>query len=110
MPHLRFRALKSQQVQELSASLPGELAPILNTSIDNFTIESVQTQFYKDGKTSEGYPLVEVLWFARGQEVQDACAKVINRRIQELCPGTDVAITFVVLPQNAYYENGAHFG
>jgi hypothetical protein len=109
MPHIRIRALSAENVQQLSALLPEELAPIMNTSTDNFTFECIPTQFFKEGKPAAGYPFVEVLWFARDQKIQDACAQVITRKIQTLTTASDIAVIFVVLPQNSYYENGEHF-
>ena len=109
MPHIRMRAVKKEHVQELSASLAKELAPAMKTAIDNFTFELVQTQFFSSGQETVYYPFVEVLWFARSQEVQDECASIITRQIKKIGRYEDVVVVFHVLLQESYYENGIHF-
>ncbi|MFV8259557.1 DUF1904 domain-containing protein [Bdellovibrio bacteriovorus] len=109
MPHIRMRAVNKEHVQELSDSLARELAPAMKTAIDNFTFELVQTQFFSSGRETASYPFVEVLWFARSQEVQDECASIITRQIKEIGRYEDVVVVFQVLRQESYYENGTHF-
>ncbi len=109
MPHIRMRAVKKEHVQDLSASLAKELAPAMKTAIDNFTFELVQTQFFSSGQETVSYPFVEVLWFARSQEVQDECASIITRQIKKIGRYEDVVVVFQVLLQESYYENGIHF-
>ncbi|MNK06306.1 hypothetical protein D3C87_242010 [compost metagenome] len=109
MPHIRMRGLKIEQVQTLSLELAAPLAEAMETDIDNFTFESVQTLFFSQGQENPGYPFVEVLWFARSQEVQDTCAKIITGKIQSLQAYEYVTVVFQVLNKNSYYENGKHF-
>ncbi|MGE5086146.1 MAG: DUF1904 domain-containing protein [Bacillota bacterium] len=108
MPHIRFRALNSEQVATLSKTLLTDLASIIQTSEDNFTFELVQTQFFTQGQVSDGYPFVEVLWFERTPEVQQRVATLITENIKELI-ATDVAVVFQPLLQTNYFENGQHF-
>nr|BFD68065.1 DUF1904 domain-containing protein [Bdellovibrio sp. HAGR004] len=109
MPHVRFRAIKKEDVQKLSQSLTTELARSMNTPPDNFTFELVQTQFFSGGGETTSYPFIEVLWFARPQEVQNECAGIITRQMKQLGPYEDVVVVFHVLAKEAYYENGRHF-
>lgn len=109
MPHIRFRAVKNEYIQELSTLLCKELAHEMGTSEDNFTFESVATQFYSLGKAVESYPFVEVFLFERPQAVQDQCAKIITHHLKRLGSYEDVIVVFVKLAKNAYYENGEHF-
>ncbi|CAE78829.1 conserved hypothetical protein [Bdellovibrio bacteriovorus HD100] len=109
MPHIRMRAVKKEHVQLLSDSLAKELAPAMKTPVDNFTFELVQTQFFSGGQQTDSYPFIEVLWFARSQEVQDECASIITRQIKSIADYEDVVIVFQVLAKEAYYENGIHF-
>lgn len=109
MPHIRFRAVKSEYIQELSKLLCKELAQEMGTSEDNFTFENVATQFYSQGKAVESYPFVEVLLFGRPQAVQDRCAVIITNNLKRLGQYEDVAVVFVQLAKNHYYENGKHF-
>jgi hypothetical protein len=112
MPHIRFRAVKEDHVEKLSALLCKDLAKAMETSEDNFTFELVATQFFAQGKKVESYPFVEVLWFARSQEIQNLSAKIITEKvkaIEALAAYEDVIVVFQALPKTSYYENGEHF-
>ena len=108
MPHIRLRGIEEKHVAALSASVVADLAKTIQTSVDNFTFELVSTKFFEKGQGVAGYPFVEVLWFPRSQEVQDAAAKLLTGEIKKLVD-QDVAVIFVALPPTAYYENGVHF-
>lgn len=109
MPHIRFRSVKNEHVQQLSGVLVKELAQAMNTSEDNFTVESIATQFFQNGKEINSYPFVEVLCFPRPQEVQDVSARIITEKVKGLTQAEDVIVVFNLLSKTAYYENGTHF-
>lgn len=112
MPHLRIRALSDSAVKDLSLSLPQELAKILNTPEDNFTVEKVATTFYRGGEVfadGQADPMVEFLWFERGVEVRDAAAKKVTELVQKHTKSEFIAVVFVDLPKESYYENGVKF-
>lgn len=78
---------------------------------DDFTIEHIASDFV--GATKP-YPFVEVLWFCRGQEVQDKSAMIITDIVQaeleELGQSNkDVAVIFQPLTPSQYYDNGKHY-
>ena len=109
MPHIRARAFSEAIVQKLSLELPGELSKIMQTPADNFTVEKVATQFYKDGVATEGDPMIEVLWFDRGQETKELCAKRITEIARKYSSAEFIAVVFVALPRESYFENGVGF-
>ncbi len=109
MPHLRFRSVDKSVVQKMSVELPVVLANAMQTSADNFTFEFVETSFFENGKQISSYPFVEVLWFARNQEIQDRSAKMITDAVKQESSAADVVVVFVELSKNCYYENGEHF-
>jgi phenylpyruvate tautomerase PptA (4-oxalocrotonate tautomerase family) len=109
MPHIRIRALGEKAIQKLSLELPQELAKMIQTSADNFTVEKVATQFYRDGLPVEGDPMIEVLWFDRGQEMKNRCAKKITELAQKHSSAEFISVVFVALPKESYFENGEHF-
>lgn len=109
MPHIRIRALNENTVKALSSELPKELALILNTPIDNFSVEKVHTEFYKDGIRVDGDPMIEVFWFDRGQKVQDECAQKITELVAQHFKVDYISVVFTNLPKESYYENGKHF-
>lgn len=109
MPHIRIRALDESTVQKLSVELPPELAQILQTPIDNFSVEKIATEFYKNGVRTEGDPMIEVFWFDRGQEMKNKCAKKITEMVQKHSKAGYIAVVFTALPKESYFENGEHF-
>lgn len=109
MPHIRMRAVPVEHVAALSSNLAQELSQIIQTPVDNFTFELVETRYFENGVAIKSYPFIEVLWFPRSQEVQDATAEFITNKVRALMPSTDVAVIFNTLAPSAYYENGKHF-
>ena len=109
MPHIRIRAVSESAVKKLSSSLPSELAAVMQTSVDNFSMELIQTRFFRDEKAIEGDPMIEVLWFERGQEIRDKSAKKITELVRQVHPAEYISVVFTALAENSYYENGEHF-
>jgi hypothetical protein len=110
MPHFRFRAVEPQTVQTLSKPLIDELQQYMECPREDFTFEYIYTTFFHEGEVSQAYPFVEVLWFDRGQEKQDAVAKVITQQVRGVIgEDVDVAVIFTALNASAYYDNGEHY-
>lgn len=109
MPHIRLRGMTAEQVQRLSENLADELAPILETTRDNFTIELVQTQFFEGGQPHGGYPFCEVLWFERSAAHRQRCAEWLTNTIRQITKATDIAVVFSPIEKTNYFENGKHF-
>ena len=112
MPHLRIRSLSDKAVKDLSVSLPRELAIILSTPENNFTVEKIATTFYRAGESvveGEGDPLIEFLWFDRGTKVRDAAAKKVTELVKSFTKSEFIAVVFTDLPRDHYFENGTNF-
>ncbi|MCW8332327.1 DUF1904 domain-containing protein [Vibrio paucivorans] len=110
MPHLRFRAVEPQTVQALSSSLVDSLQPHMDCPREDFTFEYIYSTFFHDGEVSSAYPFVEVLWFDRGQETQDAVASIITHQVRGIIgEDVDVAVIFTALDAKGYYDNGEHY-
>ncbi|ADN76130.1 Domain of unknown function DUF1904 [Ferrimonas balearica DSM 9799] len=111
MPHLRVRGLANEQVQALSEQLTDPLSQLFGCPDDHITIEAIASTFFFRGAPGGGYPMVELLWFDRGLDVQDQVARLITDTIRTLCqaPELDVAVIVSPLSQRHYYENGEHF-
>ena len=109
MPHLRFRATPIEIVRALSLSLPTELSGIMKTEETNFTFEHEGSQFFVNGEPSNSFPIVEVHWFARNQEVQDQSANLITAKLKAYFPKDDIVVIFKEISKLNYYENGQHF-
>jgi hypothetical protein len=101
--------MKENHVATLSQTLVKDLAAAIETGEDNFSFELIGSQYFSKGQPGGAYPFVEVLWFQRSQEIQDKSASIITEQVKKLCPQDDVAVIFVSLAKNSYYENGSHF-
>lgn len=110
MPHLRFRAVEPQAVQTLSKPLIDELQPHMDCPREDFTFEYIYSTFFHEGEVSAAYPFVEVLWFDRGQDKQDAVAEIITKQVRRIIgEDIDVAVIFTALDAKGYYDNGEHY-
>ncbi len=110
MPHLRFRAISESSVQHLSKQLLDDLEPLMNSPREDFTFELIPSIFFHEGKEGNAYPFIEILWFDRGQKVQDKVAKLVTERVRNITETSgDIAVIFRALNPNAYYDNGEHY-
>ncbi len=108
MPHLRFRGMPKEELLSLSKAILDELEQIIGSPRDHFTLEYIHSDFIMDGKIASGYPFVEMLWFNRGQVVQDQVARSLTKLIKPK-GYEDVCVIFTSLQEDKYYENGEHF-
>ena len=108
MPHLIFRATQREHVQLASARLPDILAKIVNCPPDYFTFFNDPGEYFSKGAESALIPIVQVLWFDRGQVVQNIFAQQLDKFLHEQ-GYAQVEIYFQKLEHAAYYENGEHF-
>ncbi|MBD0788373.1 DUF1904 domain-containing protein [Vibrio sp. Y2-5] len=110
MPHFRFRAVEPQTVQNLSKPLTDSLQSLMNSPREDFTFEYIYTTFYAEGEVSAAYPFVEILWFDRGQEVQDKVAAIVTEQVKGIVgQDSDVAVIFTALSPVGYYDNAQHY-
>ena len=111
MPHLRFRGIEREALMQLSGPLVEQLSSLTGAPVAHFTIERVQTEFIISGEAVAGYPFVELMWFDRGQAVQDQAASLITEQVKAQVGATvDVAVIVLPLTRSAYYDNGQHYG
>lgn len=107
MPMLRIRGIEEQQIKNVSTQLVDELSQIVGCPRDYFTLEKVNSTYIMDGENVAQQPIIEVLWFDRGQEVQDQVAQCITKHLK--CDIECLEVFFVTLKESSYYENGEHF-
>lgn len=109
MPHLRFRAVEPHIVKTLITPLLDELSTLLKASRSAFSFELINTQYFSEVEVYPN-PMVEILWFAREQDIQNQVAKSITNQMQLLL-GVDVSIAVVFIPmlRSDYYLDGKHF-
>ncbi len=108
MPILTMKALSSDEVIKISKELVDELEATIKCPREYFTLEITNSTFVVDGEISKGYPIVDISWFDRGQEIQDEVAKIVTKHIGSLGYDT-IDVIFHSLEEKRYYENGEHF-
>jgi len=82
MPHLRFRAVSLDTLKEISAPLLADLCALTGGKPEFVTMERVESHWVRDGELESGFPFVELHWFARPQEIQNAAASLITRHLK----------------------------
>ena len=109
MPHLVIRGLSIEEMKEISVPLVKELAEICECGTDNFTFEVPHSTFVYNGEEIPAFPLIEVKWFERGQEIREKFAQAITQKI--MLTGVDeVEVVFIPYVKTAYYINGERLG
>ncbi|HDR8066921.1 TPA: DUF1904 family protein, partial [Bacillus cereus] len=63
--------------------------------------------FVFNGEEIEAFPLIEVKWFERGQEIRDRFAKAITTYVKDFGL-SEVEVVFMVFTESAYYINEKH--
>lgn len=108
MPILKFKAIETEKICDISKDLVDELELIVKCPRSYFTLEVMQSVYISDGAFVAGSPVVEVAWFDRGQEVRDKFAECVTKFVNS-AGYNDVDVIFINLEKNYYYENGKHF-
>lgn len=109
MPHIRARGTTVDDVKTLSRITSTEISELCKCSVSDLSWEVTQTQFIVDGAPDGGYPIVEFLWFDRGQEVKNKIARILDEALKQRGYSGDRAIIFSEVDQTNYFECGNHF-
>ncbi|MGY3943950.1 DUF1904 family protein [Aeromonas tecta] len=110
MPHLRFRAVSVDTLQQISTPLLADLCALTGGKPEFVTMEVIDCIRVRDGAIETGSPFVELVWFERPQELQDAAAALITRHLKAAL-GEETYVVVQVLPivKSHYYSNGEHY-
>ncbi|WP_265467363.1 DUF1904 family protein [Aeromonas salmonicida] len=110
MPHLRFRAVSVDTLQQISTPLLAELCALTGGKPEFVTQECVDSSWVRNGAIEAGFPFVELVWFERPQAMQDAAAALITRHLKAVL-GEQTYVVVQVLPivKSHYYSNGQHY-
>lgn len=103
MPQLIFKGVKKEDVKSLSASLLAPLSEIASAPADYFTFECVENSYFKEGNEWSVYPLIEIIQFDRGVEVESKMAETIAQQVKSLgYPTCEIFFTYVF--KDRYFE------
>ncbi|MEK0317151.1 DUF1904 family protein [Cohnella sp. 56] len=109
MPHLYFRGLSVELVQDIGAAVEEELSAIIGCGRSDLMLEVLHTTCVAGGQVAASYPFVEIAWFERGREVRDAVAGCLDKLIRgQGVP--EVEIAFRAYRPCDYYAGGEPFG
>lgn len=103
MPQLIVKGIHEDKLQQLASQIIETVAQSVECPEDWVTLELCPSRFFvKDGPT-EQYPILQIWWYSRPQEVQDALAQALSRLF--LDQGYPfVQISFHVFEKKDYYE------
>lgn len=108
MPHIRCRGMQRDLVVAISETLVEQLAELTKAPAAHFTIEYIPAEFIATRFGGQAYPFIELFWFDRGQEMQDAAAQLITSIVKSKLE-MDVAVVVQPLQRTNYYDNGRHY-
>jgi hypothetical protein len=103
MPMLKFKAIETKAVFNISKDLIDELQELLQCQREALSIEVLQSVYVNDGELVSGPPVVEVSWFSRTQELQDKAAKIIIKYVQKI-GYSHVEVIFSILEKDKMYK------
>lgn len=103
MPQIIVKGLSDQQMLAVSTPLLDRLAQTIGCPADWLILEQNHATFYGRGEKTEGFPIVEVQWYDRTPEIQEATAQVIHEELRKL-GFTTVQVIFVRLAEEIFYE------
>lgn len=105
MPQVIFKGVKPEDVAVLSQELLVELAEISQTPSDYFLFECPNVQYFYLGKETTSYPLIEVIQYDRGPEVEGMMAAAIQASVKQV-GYAECEVYFTHLSKENYYEWG----
>lgn len=110
MPHIRAHGVDKSTLEQVAEQIVKKMAEVTDTPHDHFTFECIASDFLVLGGASQAYPLIEIVWFDRGQEVKTVVAGLIDDLLRSrIEDGLDITVIFKDLKGADYYENKAHF-
>ena len=103
MPQITVKGLTEAQMKKLSTPLMRDLAEAIGCPEDWLIFELAESRFYAGGEQVPGFPIVEVAWFDRPDEVRERVAA----RIRDAVLGEGyplVQVIFTTLTPDRFYE------
>ena len=78
MPQITVKGLTEAQMKKLSTPLMHDLAEAIGCPEDWLIFELAESRFYAGGEQVPGFPIVEVAWFDRPDEVRERVVALIR--------------------------------
>lgn len=108
MPQIIVKGVTEKEAKALAADTCKTLGEICGCPSDWFVFDHIQSKFFDETGEIKHWPVVQVWWFERPQDVQDSVAAELNGYFKKLgYPGSQ--ISFHIFGYSSYYEDGEHF-
>lgn len=105
MPQIIIKGMPLDTLKSISTELIQNLSQIMNCPSDYFLLEYIEAHYI--GCTS--YPLIEIKWFDRGQDIKKKTALYITETLSKMAY-ENIEVYFTPLQPLDYFENGAQLG
>lgn len=108
MPFLRFHFVEASRLAGVSRQMTDRVQQAIGCPREHIVLEILHSCVVADAQIKHGeWPLVEIDYFERPREVQDAVAKIIYECLV-IAGYADSDVHFRYLTPGNYYENGQH--
>ena len=108
MPQIIVKGISEVQCADLSVKAAPKLAEICGCPADWCVFDLIPSKFFNESGATSHYPVVQVWWFKRTEDVQDKVAKLLHSQFEEM-GFADNQISFHLFKESDYYENGESF-
>lgn len=106
MPFFRFHFIEEARLAVIGRQMASRIQEVVGCPRDHIVLEVIRSVIVGDeGITSGDWPWVEVDYFERPREVQEAVAKIISECLREI-GYVNSDVYFRYLCAENYYENG----
>ncbi|MEG0795237.1 MAG: DUF1904 family protein [Odoribacter sp.] len=110
MPFFRFHFVEASRMAGVSRKLANRIQEVVGCPPEHIVLELIHSSVVEDVtiKSGKDWPFVEVDYFERPREIQEAVAKIIYECLVDAgYPNSDVHFRYLT-PEN-YYENGVGY-
>lgn len=108
MPFFRFHCVDRERLAPVSGRMIDQIVEAVGCPREHIVLEVISSDYIFDGEIQAGWPFVEVSWFKRPLQQQDAVAKIVNNVLKE-AGYANADVYFEYLEERNYYENGEHY-
>ena len=103
MPQITVKGFTDSQMKTVTPALSQKLSSAIGCPEDWLIFELVPTTFYAGGQQTAGFPIIEVSWFDRADNVREEVAGILRDTAFELGYSL-VQVIFTTLQPARFYE------
>ena len=103
MPQIIVKNVKKDELESIADLMLFNLSKIIGCELYTLSLELIESAFI-----NVKYPIIQINWFARPKNIQDAVAEEIDGFLRRL-GYQQRDVFFIVLEKERYYDNGVHY-